>query len=124
MHNGRRKGKKEIFIDTEDFERVSEFNGEWRLFTDAGTGKENDYVIQVSEGGGKYTTLHLFLKDVPNDKQKYTRRANGNKLDLRKENLMILNKGEGNMSETKRKAQEIAQQLPTISMKERVEKTL
>ncbi|NGY89309.1 hypothetical protein F6Y05_40950 [Bacillus megaterium] len=104
-----------IFIDTEDFPKMNAFKSEWKLFKDSGwtSGEEalSDYVVKTTYLGNT-VTLHRYLMEVPNGK--IIKRANGNKFDVRKQNLMVISRGERNKIEIKRQAEEISKKLPPI----------
>ncbi|WP_144647067.1 hypothetical protein [Priestia megaterium] len=104
-----------IFIDTEDFSKMNAFKSEWKLFRDSGwtSGEEalNDYVVKTTYSGST-VTLHRYLMEVPDGK--IIIRANGNKFDIRKKNLMVISRGERTKIETKRQAEEISRNLSPI----------
>jgi hypothetical protein len=103
----------EVYIDTDDFEKVNSIEDDWRIW------KSGQHLVPATSKGDKTIYLHRFIMEVPTGKAVI--RANGDVLDIRKENILIIGNGEANKPEVQQKLKELREKLPPIPTVKRVD---
>ncbi|MFB7036024.1 MerR family transcriptional regulator [Bacillus altitudinis] len=107
----RNSGKEiSIFIDTDDFERVSSYEGTWRLYK----ASNNESFFVSIHNKGTQTQLKRLLTNVLNNPDKHVTFINKDPFDFRKCNLFVATSKKIHLKQTKEKIKAAAKRIPEL----------